>query len=144
MDSAIQQISMALAPGQKPVIIGLAADSGCGKSTFMRRVTACFGGEVKLNPIGRETNTLVSDTTTVICLDDYHLNDRAGRKITEADRGHFHHQLVFRFGLNVRQAVLLIYALCAVLGVVAFLLSGGVASLKLAGTAASVMAGAPP
>jgi hypothetical protein len=24
---------------------GLAADSGCGKSTFMRRVTACFGGE---------------------------------------------------------------------------------------------------
>ena len=82
MDSAIQQISMALAPGQKPVIIGLAADSGCGKSTFMRRVTACFGGEVKLNPIGRETNTLVSDTTTVICLDDYHLNDRAGRKIT--------------------------------------------------------------
>ena len=31
---------------------------------------------------------------------------RAGKKITEADRGHFHHVLVFRFGLNVRQAVL--------------------------------------
>jgi len=82
LDYAVQRISMALAPGQKPVIIGLAADSGCGKSTFMRRVTACFGGEVKLNPIGRETNTLISDMTTVICLDDYHLNDRAGRKVT--------------------------------------------------------------
>lgn len=31
---------------------------------------------------GWETNTLVSDTTTVICLDDYHANDRGGRKIT--------------------------------------------------------------
>merc|ERR1712199_13900 len=27
-------------------------------------------------------NTLVSDTKTVICLDDYHLNDRGGRKVT--------------------------------------------------------------
>ncbi len=44
---------------------------------------------------------------------------RAGKKFYEADRGHFHHQLIFRFGLNVRQAVLLIYALCLVLGVVA-------------------------
>jgi UDP-GlcNAc:undecaprenyl-phosphate/decaprenyl-phosphate GlcNAc-1-phosphate transferase len=49
---------------------------------------------------------------------------RAGRRITEADRGHFHHQLIFRFGLNVRQAVLLIYALCFVLGLVALALSG--------------------
>jgi UDP-GlcNAc:undecaprenyl-phosphate/decaprenyl-phosphate GlcNAc-1-phosphate transferase len=48
----------------------------------------------------------------------------AGKKITEADRGHFHHQLIFRFGLNVRQAVLLIYALCFVLGLVALALSG--------------------
>merc|ERR1711907_687581 len=31
---------------------------------------------------GWETNTLVSDTTMVICLDDYHLNDRGGRKVT--------------------------------------------------------------
>jgi len=31
---------------------------------------------------GWETNTLVSDLTTVICLDDYHLNDRAGRKVS--------------------------------------------------------------
>jgi UDP-GlcNAc:undecaprenyl-phosphate GlcNAc-1-phosphate transferase len=55
----------------------------------------------------------------------------AGRNITEADRGHFHHQLVFRFGLNVRQAVLLIYVLCVVLGITAFLLSGGPGSLRL-------------
>eukprot|EP00967_Tisochrysis_lutea_P045716 scaffold55472_cov27-Tisochrysis_lutea.AAC.1 len=63
-----------------PVVIGLAADSGCGKSTFMRRVTGIFGGECKLNDIGRETNTLVSEMTTVICLDDYHKYDRQGRK----------------------------------------------------------------
>jgi len=31
---------------------------------------------------GWETNTLVSDQTTVICLDDYHLNDRGGRKVS--------------------------------------------------------------
>jgi UDP-GlcNAc:undecaprenyl-phosphate GlcNAc-1-phosphate transferase len=48
----------------------------------------------------------------------------AGKRITEADRGHFHHQLIFRFGLNVRQAVLLIYAVCFVLGAVALALSG--------------------
>jgi UDP-GlcNAc:undecaprenyl-phosphate GlcNAc-1-phosphate transferase len=58
---------------------------------------------------------------------------RAGKKITEADRGHFHHQLIFRFGLNVRQAVLLIYAVCFVLGIAALLLSGGIGSVKLAG-----------
>ncbi len=49
---------------------------------------------------------------------------RAGKRITEADRGHFHHQLIFRFGLNVRQAVLLIYAVCFALGFVALALSG--------------------
>merc|ERR1719238_963785 len=64
----------------KPVVIGVAADSGCGKSTFMRRMTSIFGGESKLLDIGRETNTLVSDMTTVICLDDYHKYDREGRK----------------------------------------------------------------
>ena len=48
----------------------------------------------------------------------------AGKKITEADRGHFHHQLIFRFGLNVRQAVCLIYAVCLVLGFAALLISG--------------------
>ena len=59
---------------------------------------------------------------------------RAGRRISEADRGHFHHQLVFRFGLNVRQAVLLIYAVCFVLGTTALLLSGMIGGPVLGGT----------
>ncbi len=49
---------------------------------------------------------------------------KAGRSITEADRGHFHHQLIFRFGLNVRQAVLLIYVVCLILGAAGLALSG--------------------
>jgi phosphoribulokinase len=65
----------------KPVMIGLAADSGCGKSTFMRRVTQVFGGEPKPPAGGNpDSNTLLSDLTTVICLDDYHAHDRQGRK----------------------------------------------------------------
>jgi len=82
-------VQMALPAGVKPILIGVAADSGCGKSTFMRRLTNTFGGET-VGPLGGgfgagswETNTLVSDLTTVICLDDYHLNDRGGRKITQ-------------------------------------------------------------
>lgn len=70
------------ADDKKVVVIGLAADSGCGKSTFMRRVTGIFGG----NPVPPEggnpdSNTLISDMTTVICLDDYHSLDRNGRKV---------------------------------------------------------------
>lgn len=82
-------LNMALTEGQTPIVIGVAADSGCGKSTFMRRLTSIFGGDV-VGPLGGgfgnggwETNTLVSDLTTVICLDDYHLNDREGRKVTK-------------------------------------------------------------
>merc|ERR1712176_811348 len=78
----------ALNEGETPIVIGLAADSGCGKSTFMRRVTSTFGGE-QCGPLGGgfgnggwETNTLVSDMATVICLADYHLNDREGRKVS--------------------------------------------------------------
>jgi len=48
---------------------------------------------------------------------------RAGRAITQADRSHFHHILVFRFGLNVKQAVLLIYGVSFLLGAAAYLLS---------------------
>ncbi|EFN55598.1 phosphoribulokinase precursor, partial [Chlorella variabilis] len=67
--------------GDKIVVIGLAADSGCGKSTFMRRVTGIFGGEPKPPSGGNpDSNTLISDMTTVICLDDYHSLDRNGRK----------------------------------------------------------------
>jgi phosphoribulokinase len=46
------------------VIIGVAGDSGCGKSTFLRRLSDLFGEEFM----------------TVICLDDYHSLDRKGRK----------------------------------------------------------------
>ena len=59
---------------------------------------------------------------------------RAGKKITEADRGHFHHILVFQFGLNVRQAVILIYVVTFALGAAAYILSGGLnMHLKIAG-----------
>merc|ERR1719238_878846 len=78
----------ALGKDEPVVVSGVAADSGCGKSTFMRRLTNVFGGE-QVGPLGGgfgnggwETNTLVSDQTTVICLDDYHLNDRGGRKVS--------------------------------------------------------------
>ena len=72
------------------MLIGVAADSGCGKSTFMRRLVQNFGGG-NVGPLGGgfgsesgwETNTLVSEDVTVICLDDYHLNDREGRKVTQ-------------------------------------------------------------
>lgn len=46
------------------VLIGVAGDSGCGKSTFLRRLADLFG----------------EDFMTVICLDDYHSLDRKGRK----------------------------------------------------------------
>eukprot|EP01025_Chloroclados_australasicus_P034787 TRINITY_DN3551_c0_g1_i1.p1 TRINITY_DN3551_c0_g1~~TRINITY_DN3551_c0_g1_i1.p1 ORF type:complete len:423 (+),score=34.56 TRINITY_DN3551_c0_g1_i1:142-1269(+) len=66
---------------EAPVLIGLAADSGCGKSTFMRRMTSVFGGD-PTPPVGGnpDSNTLLSDMTTVLCLDDYHSLDRKGRK----------------------------------------------------------------
>jgi phosphoribulokinase len=46
------------------VLIGVAGDSGCGKSTFLRRLKDLFGEELM----------------TVICLDDYHCLDRKQRK----------------------------------------------------------------
>jgi phosphoribulokinase len=48
------------------VVIGVAGDSGCGKSTFLRRLADLFGEEFM----------------TVICLDDYHSLDRKQRKET--------------------------------------------------------------
>jgi len=66
---------------QQTIVIGLAADSGCGKSTFMRRVTQLFGGDPEPPKGGNpDSNTLISENTTVICLDDYHCLDRYGRK----------------------------------------------------------------
>ncbi len=49
---------------ERVVLIGVAGDSGCGKSTFLRRLADLFGEE----------------QMTVICLDDYHSLDRKGRK----------------------------------------------------------------
>ncbi|MEM9007695.1 MAG: phosphoribulokinase [Cyanobacteria bacterium P01_F01_bin.86] len=46
------------------ILIGVAGDSGCGKSTFLRRLADLFGEEFM----------------TVICLDDYHSLDRKQRK----------------------------------------------------------------
>ncbi|KAL6785232.1 PRK1 [Auxenochlorella protothecoides x Auxenochlorella symbiontica] len=78
----------AAGPGQT-VVIGLAADSGCGKSTFMRRVTGVFGGVPKPPSGGNpDSNTLISDMTTVICLDDYHSLDRNGRKVEKVTALH--------------------------------------------------------
>jgi phosphoribulokinase len=51
---------------ERVVLIGVAGDSGCGKSTFLRRLTDLFGEEFM----------------TVICLDDYHCLDRKQRKQT--------------------------------------------------------------
>lgn len=46
-----------------------------------RSVTNIFGGEPKPPAGGNpDSNTLISDMTTVICLDDYHCLDRNGRK----------------------------------------------------------------
>lgn len=59
-----------------PVIIGVAADSGCGKSTFLKRILGALGTEVAPG------HTAIGDMMTVVCLDDYHTNDRAGRKQT--------------------------------------------------------------
>eukprot|EP00929_Paragymnodinium_shiwhaense_P092481 TRINITY_DN523_c0_g2_i4.p1 TRINITY_DN523_c0_g2~~TRINITY_DN523_c0_g2_i4.p1 ORF type:complete len:439 (-),score=142.23 TRINITY_DN523_c0_g2_i4:222-1484(-) len=59
-----------------PVLVGVAADSGCGKSTFLRRIIGALGTEVTPG------HTAIGDMMTVICLDDYHINDRAGRKAT--------------------------------------------------------------
>ncbi|MCO5586149.1 hypothetical protein L7F22_040088 [Adiantum nelumboides] len=76
-----QQLHILAASSDPPIIIGLAADSGCGKSTFMRRLTSVFGGEAAPPKGGNpDSNTLISDMTTVICLDDYHSLDRTGRK----------------------------------------------------------------
>lgn len=60
---------------ERPVIIGVAADSGCGKSTFLRRVLNIFGAQVS------KAHTPQGDFITVICLDDYHYHDRKGRKV---------------------------------------------------------------
>ncbi|URD85175.1 Phosphoribulokinase, partial [Musa troglodytarum] len=54
----------------KTVVVGLAADSGCGKSTFLRRPTSVFEGAAAPPKGGNpDSNTSIDDTTTVIYLD---------------------------------------------------------------------------
>ena len=77
----VRAVHVSSSTQDKPIIVALAADSGCGKSTFMRRMTGVFGGEAKPPEGGNpDSNTLLSDMTTVICLDDYHSLDRYGGK----------------------------------------------------------------
>lgn len=79
--SSTRRSDVSCSADHKTVVIGLAADSGCGKSTFMRRLTSVFGGAAEPPKGGNpDSNTLISDMTTVICLDDYHSLDRTGRK----------------------------------------------------------------
>lgn len=59
--SRVAPRAVSIEMGTKAFVVGVAADSGCGKSTFMRRLTGIFGGKSALLDIGRETNTLVSD-----------------------------------------------------------------------------------
>ena len=76
--TALQDVHLTVESGE---FISLIGPSGCGKSTFMRRMTSLFGGKASPPEGGNpDSNTLISDTTTVLCLDDYHLNDRQGRK----------------------------------------------------------------
>ncbi len=99
MHPASRVVVVRAAGNDKVVVIGLAADSGCGKSTFMRRVTGIFGGDPKAPEGGNpDSNTLLSDMTTVICLDDYHSLDRNGRKqaaVTALDPKAQHFDLMY-------------------------------------------------
>ncbi|TVU15902.1 hypothetical protein EJB05_39445, partial [Eragrostis curvula] len=81
------RVSCSTTAADRTVVIGVAADSGCGKSTITRRLTSVLGGRAPFGgraepPRGGnpDSNTLISDAATVICLDDYHSLDRAGRK----------------------------------------------------------------
>mmetsp|Transcript_36698 Transcript_36698/g.59289 ORF Transcript_36698/g.59289 Transcript_36698/m.59289 type:complete len:440 (+) Transcript_36698:136-1455(+) len=60
---------------RRPVIVGVGGDSGCGKSTFTQRLADVFGAfDLSTG------HTPVGEYLTSICLDDYHLLDRQGRK----------------------------------------------------------------
>ena len=58
-----------------PMIVGVAGDSGSGKSQFMKRIMGMLGSRY---PKG---HTPKSDLVTIICLDDYRKNDRIGRQL---------------------------------------------------------------
>eukprot|EP00168_Porphyra_purpurea_P014115 TRINITY_DN39_c0_g1_i3.p3 TRINITY_DN39_c0_g1~~TRINITY_DN39_c0_g1_i3.p3 ORF type:complete len:199 (-),score=81.34 TRINITY_DN39_c0_g1_i3:472-1068(-) len=78
---------------ETPMIIGVAADSGCGKSTFLRRVSGIFGTKVS------QGHTPQGDFMTVICLDDFHTQDRKGRaaaKVTALDPAANNFELMYQ------------------------------------------------
>lgn len=56
-----------------PMMIGVAADSGVGVSTFLRRIVSVFGTDVEAG------HTAVGSLMTIINLDDYRLHDRVVR-----------------------------------------------------------------
>ena len=65
-----------------PVLIGLAADSGCGKSTFMRRMTSLFGGKATPPEGGNpDSNTLISDSTTCLLYTSPSPRDQRGSRM---------------------------------------------------------------
>jgi len=55
-------LSILVGVDEKVVVIGVAADSGCGKSTFMRRLTKVFGGK-NVGPLG----SYFSTSTHILC-----------------------------------------------------------------------------
>ena len=63
------------------LVIGIAGDSGVGKSTLTRRMIGILSGDPHYELASEGgSNTLIGKGVTVICLDDYHAYDRAGRK----------------------------------------------------------------
>lgn len=62
---------------EAPVMIGVAGDSGCGKSILLQRIIEGVGDTTM-----SEEHTPTGQTLTLISLDDYHMNDRAGREVT--------------------------------------------------------------
>ena len=65
---ARSSVRVLAADKQRTVLIGLAADSGCGKSTFMRRMTNLFGGNAKPPAGGNpDSNTLIRCAHSSCC-----------------------------------------------------------------------------
>ncbi|XP_023739427.1 phosphoribulokinase, chloroplastic-like [Lactuca sativa] len=77
--------SLALSPYPTPFSSGIKnlslSPSLPGSTIFKKRLNNVFDGAASLAKGGNpDSNTLISDTTTVICLDDYQSLDRTGRK----------------------------------------------------------------
>ncbi|CAE8718098.1 unnamed protein product [Polarella glacialis] len=69
-----------------PMMIGIAVDGGCGATTFLNRLLLVLGMDVGM--VVTADHTPVGDLATVVNIDDYRVNDRAGCEAlghTEAD-----------------------------------------------------------